>query len=91
MTSGFGESMPQARTTDLLIEVLRDETLVYDLRRHRAHCLNRAAALVWKHCDGRTTVAATATILDEALRLSAGEALVRTGLDQLTRALDGRA
>jgi hypothetical protein len=86
MTSGVGESMPQARTTDLLIEVLRDETLVYDLRRHRAHCLNRAAALVWKHCDERTTVAATAAILEEALRLSAGEALVRTGLDQLTRA-----
>jgi hypothetical protein len=35
-----------------------DETLVYDLKGHRAHCLNRTAAAVWRSCDGRTPVAA---------------------------------
>ena len=92
MTNDLGdEVMPPARTTDLVVEALCDETLVYDLRRHKAHCLNRAAALVWEHCDGRTTVAATAAMLEAELRLSSGETLVRTGLDQLTRArlLDG--
>ena len=33
-----------------------EELLVYDLVRHRAHCLNRAAALVWAKCDGVRTV-----------------------------------
>ena len=91
MSRGVGELMPRARTRDLVIEALSDETLVYDLRRHRAHCLNRAAALVWARCDGRTTVAGAAAMLEEQLQLSglgraSAESLVRTGLDQLARA-----
>jgi hypothetical protein len=35
---------------------LGDETLVYDPTTHRAHCLNRSAAIVFAGCDGRTTV-----------------------------------
>ena len=45
------------------VERLAGETLVYDLRRHRAHCLNPAATLVWRCCDGRTTVASAAARL----------------------------
>jgi len=86
MTDELAELMPLARTTDLVVEALRDETLVYDLRRHKAHCLNRAAALVWRSCDGRTTVSATAALLEGELQLSSGKALVRSGLDQLARA-----
>jgi hypothetical protein len=87
MMTGPGELMPQAKTVDLVVEALRDETLVYDLKRHKAHCLNRAAALVWAFCDGRTTVAATAAILEAQLPASAtGDALVRMGLEQLARA-----
>ena len=86
MTEGFDELMPEAKKVDLVVEAVRDETLVYDLKRHKAHCLNRAAALVWKSCDGRTTLAATATMLERELNLSSGDALVRTGLDQLARA-----
>ena len=47
---------PRARTDQLLVQELTDETLVYDLERNRAHCLNRSAALIWKRCDGRTSV-----------------------------------
>jgi len=47
---------PRARKDDLLIQDLPEETLVYDVVRHRAHCLNRTAALVWRHCDGKTSV-----------------------------------
>jgi hypothetical protein len=84
--------MPRARASGLVIERLADETLVYDLGRHRAHCLNAAAALVWDGCDGRTTVAAMAARLERELGLVGGEALVRSGLHQLARArlLDGR-
>jgi coenzyme PQQ synthesis protein D (PqqD) len=78
--------MPRARTGDLVIERLAEETLVYDLRRHRAHCLNPAASLVWQCCDGRTTVAAVARRLARELPLPVDEALVWTGLEQLARA-----
>jgi len=50
-----GEPLPQARSEDLVIQDIGDEVLVYDLTRHKAHCLNRTAALVWRKCDGTRT------------------------------------
>ena len=48
--------LPLARTDETLVLEMGDETVVYDLARHRAHCLNVVASLVWRMCDGRTTV-----------------------------------
>src|SRR5260370_34264930 len=47
--------LPCSRTDNLVIRELDDETLVYDIERDEAHCLNQTAALVWKQCDGKTT------------------------------------
>ena len=47
---------PRARAEALVIRQTGEELLVYDLERHRAHCLNRAAALVWAECDGVRTL-----------------------------------
>ena len=49
--------LPKARLDKLSIRELPDETLVHDLTTHKTHCLNPTAALVWRHCDGRTTLA----------------------------------
>lgn len=86
MTEPPAALMPRARSSALVVEAMADETLVYDLRRHKAHCLNRAAALVWQCCDGRTPVSAAAALLERELGISGGDALVGTGLDQLARA-----
>lgn len=51
-------NFPRARTEKLLIQELPEETLVFDLERNRAHCLNRSAALIWKRCDGKTSIGA---------------------------------
>ena len=56
MTERSDRQLPLARRERLLVEELPDEVLVYDLDREKAHCLNRTAALIWNHCDGRTTV-----------------------------------
>ena len=48
--------LPKARTEKLIIKELSDEVLIYDLDRNKAHCLNSTAALVWKVCDGKTSV-----------------------------------
>jgi hypothetical protein len=45
--------LPRRREDGLLVESLGEETLVYDLARHRAHCLNASATAVWSACDGR--------------------------------------
>ena len=47
---------PLARTDGLVVRELPEEVLIYDLDTHRALCLNRTAALVWKSCDGRKSV-----------------------------------
>lgn len=52
--------IPNARREGLVIQEVEGETLIYDLKSHKAHCLNRSAALVWKHCDGKQTVAQVA-------------------------------
>ena len=77
--------MPRARQDGLLVEELQDETLVYDLKRDEAHCLNRTAALVWRHCDGQTSVAEVAALLDEQLAIPVDEAVVWMALDRLGR------
>ena len=78
--------MPRARQDELHVEELQDETLVYDLERHRARCLNRTAALVWRHCDGQTSVAEVAALLDEQSATPTDEAVVWMALDRLSRA-----
>ncbi len=78
--------MPQARQDELVVEELQDETLVYDLKRHKARCLNHTAALVWRHCDGQTSVAEVAALLEERSATPTDEAVVWMALDRLARA-----
>ena len=83
---------PQVRKDGLVVKELPDEMLVYDLERHRAHCLNPTAALVWKHCDGRTSAKEIATLLQKELKAPPGkpgkidEKLVWLALDRLGKA-----
>lgn len=77
--------VPRARKEGLLVEELPHELLVYDLERHKAHCLNPTAALVWKHCDGRTTVQEMARLLAKILDASVDEDVVWCALNQLEK------
>lgn len=74
---------PRARRSKLVVRELADETLVYDLEGHRAHCLNRAAALVWKLCDGRSTVSRIAEKMCDRLSARVTDEAVRLALEQL--------
>jgi hypothetical protein len=78
--------VPRAREDRLVVQELPDEVLVYDLNRHKAHCLNRTAAFIWRHCDGRTSVAKLATLLRKELKSPVDEAVVWLALDHLGRA-----
>jgi hypothetical protein len=75
--------LPTARESKFLVRELADELLVYDADVHRAHCLNRTAALVWKHCDGRTSVSGIAERVGEELSSSVSEEVVWVALEQL--------
>jgi hypothetical protein len=76
---------PKARTADLVVKDLADEVLVYDLKRHNAHCLNRAAALVWQHCDGRRSVSDLADVVGRELAVPVSEEMIWYSLEQLSK------
>src|SRR5277367_5132437 len=57
--------LPKAKTERLIVKVIDDETLVYDMSRHTASCLTELAAKVWRQCDGETSVAGIAVALGE--------------------------
>lgn len=77
--------LPRARTEGLVISELDAETLVYDLERHEAHCLNQIAALVWKRCDGKTSVAKMTGVLQKKLDTSVDVDIVWLAINQLQR------
>jgi hypothetical protein len=80
------EPVFRARTEGLLTQPVDEEVLVYDLKRHKAHCLNKTAALVWEECDGRNTVADLARIIEAKLAVPFDKDMVWVALDQLDRA-----
>jgi len=77
---------PRARTTRLVKRELGDELLVYDLDRHRVHCLNHMAAEMLRCCDGKTTVSDMALRVGDVLGIPVGEDAVRLGLLRLEKA-----
>lgn len=78
--------VPYARQDGLVVTDLPDETLVYDLQRHKAHCLNRTAALVWRACDGQTSIANLAARIQLELGEPVTEDVVWLALDRLGQA-----
>lgn len=85
MRAGFDQVLPRARRDELIIQELPDEVLVYDLKRHKAHCLNEASAFVWKHCDGKTTISEMTRLLEKRLATPIDDDVVSLALNQLRR------
>lgn len=79
-------TLPVAREkASLLVQELPDETVVYDKQQHKAHYLNTATALVWKHCDGKTRVGEVAQLLENQLHITSGTVEVLLALGELKR------
>lgn len=74
---------PLARKEGLVVKDVGDEVLVYDLGRNKAHCLNRTAALVWQHADGRNDVNDIANLVSLDLNTTIDEKVVLYALSQL--------
>lgn len=61
---------PLARKQGLLRETVGEETVVFDRSSQKAYRLNRPAAIVWRHADGKTSVNELAGILERELELT---------------------
>lgn len=74
---------PKARTENLVINDLPDETLVYDLNSNEAHCLNNTAAFVWKNCDGTNSPSDISAMIAKEFGAQVPDDFVWLALDQL--------
>jgi hypothetical protein len=77
-------TFPEARAESVIAEEVDGEVLIYDVERDEAHCLGDTAALVWKHCDGRTSVASLAKLLPDHVGDGSRERLVVDAIEQLS-------
>ncbi len=79
------DKIPVARKQDIIVQELKGEVLVYDLKIDKAFCLNETSALVWQLCDGESSVAEISRTVGKKLNSPANEDLVWLALDQLKK------
>lgn len=74
---------PKARTENLIVQNVADETLIYDLTSHKAHCLNETAAFVWTTCSGDVSVEDMTRLTESRFGHPVDVDLVKLALSQL--------
>lgn len=74
---------PRRRTTDLLVEDLGTELVLYDVPSHRVHRLNAVAAAVWLRCDGESTEEAIVADVEHGTAGRVGARAVARALSRL--------
>ncbi|MBV7332937.1 PqqD family protein [Chloroflexi bacterium TSY] len=80
-------SNPQKVTT-VRTEAVGDGLGIYDYQRDESYVLNATSALVWQHCDGKTTPQQLTTLIQQkfnVVRLQA-EHLLSSALNELEQA-----
>jgi hypothetical protein len=77
--------LPRGRKRQLITKKVAGELIIYDRESHQVHCLNSTAAFVWTHCDGRTTVATIARLLEDQTKFSVDDDIVLYALEQLNK------
>ncbi len=83
----------RVRKGDLIVRQVGPETVVFDRRQQRAHCLGPLAAAVWRACDSRYSMAEIARRVSAERGEPVDEVAVGVALRRLERAglIDGRA
>ena len=74
---------PVTRKTDIVVQELNNETLLYDLKSNKAYCLNETSALIWHLSNGRRTVSEIRDEMSARLKTPINEDFVLIALDQL--------
>jgi hypothetical protein len=85
MKRANGHSLPKARKDDLVTRQITGELLVYDLKRHKAFCLNNTAATIWKSCNGKRSISDLAATLSRDQDSPTDEKVIWLALDQLEK------
>jgi len=76
---------PNTRNNEILIQEVAGELLVYDLKTHKAFCLNSTSALVWRRCNGKRTSTQIAVEISREIKTAVEVETVWLALDQLDK------
>jgi hypothetical protein len=74
------------RREDLIVQKLGDEVIVYDRLSHRAHSLNKPAALVFEKLDGKHDLASIGRHVGQSLGKSRQDDIVTSAVNELAAA-----
>lgn len=75
-------SFPRSRQSDLVIQELEKELLIYDLKTDKTFCFNESSAFVWNLCDGNRPIEEIRRLLNKQLKSDVSEDYVWLALDQ---------
>jgi hypothetical protein len=78
-------ALPVARKERLVIQLLPDQSLVYDETAHKTHWLSPTTSLVWQLCDGNTKVSDMPLVLMREKNVSVNTADVCLALGDLAK------
>ncbi len=76
------ETKPCARKSEILTQQIAGETLVYDLKKNKAYCLNETSSLIWHLCNGERSVDQISVSLKEQIRAEVSVDMVWLAIDQ---------
>jgi hypothetical protein len=79
------QTKPRTQQRSLIVRELEEEILIYNTETNNAHCLNRTAALIWKECNGQSTVPEISNNLSRRLGTNIDEQVVWFALKQFDR------
>lgn len=85
MEKSFNMNKPISRKSNIVVQDLENEVLIYDLTINKAFCLNETSGLVFALCDGTRTVAQISNEMSKRLKTLISEDLVYLALDELKK------
>lgn len=80
----MGSQYPISRNENLVIQELKDEVLIYDLKINKALCLNQTCGLVWNLCDGTKSVSEIQQTVSRKLKSQVQEEIIWLALERLS-------
>jgi hypothetical protein len=76
---------PKSRQSNIVVQEMENEALIYDLTINKAFCLNSTSAQVYQLCNGKNSIADIAKLLSRQMNEPITEDLIWLALDQLKR------
>lgn len=76
---------PKSRDNGVVVQELGKEVLIYDLDNHRGYSLNETSAIIWKLCDGKTSVEQMSRLLAGQLNNHVSKEVVWLALDSFKK------